>query len=212
MPVPSSLSHSRPISDEPPNKRARTSDASNPTNSSPHLLISPTAMTPSSSAINTHSYISHVDLEILSNKVKKLQSDLGGLTSQTWGGPGKDKILDCKHDVDGLAQSLKQMEALNTDYSKSLNSTVGETIDKIFERRFAEEMQKLSTEYRDVINDGLGVLGGSRSTKTAIKESLLKDSDVLLDFEKKFTEHLRRALAEIATKRLETEILKEFGA
>lgn len=73
-------------------------------------------------------------------------------------------------------------------------------------------MQKLSTEYRDVINDGLGVLGGSRSTKTAIKESLLKDSDVLLDFEKKFTEHLRRALAEIAAKRLETEILKEFGA
>lgn len=73
-------------------------------------------------------------------------------------------------------------------------------------------MQKLSTEYRDVINDGLGVLGGSGSTKTAIKESLLKDSDVLLDFEKKFTEHLRRALAEIAAKRLETEILKEFGA
>lgn len=74
-----------------------------------------TAMIPSSSTINTHSYISHVDLEVLSNKVKKLQSDLGGLTSQTWGGPGKDKILDCKHDVDGLAQSLKQMEALNTE-------------------------------------------------------------------------------------------------
>ncbi|THW43315.1 hypothetical protein D6C83_01413 [Aureobasidium pullulans] len=212
MPVPSSLSHSRPISDEPPNKRARTSDESNPTNSSPHLLISPTAMIPSSSTINTHSYISHVDLEVLSNKVKKLQSDLGGLTSQTWGGPGKDKILDCKHNVDGLAQSLKQMEALNTDHSKSPNSTIEETIDKIFDRRFTEEMRKLSTEYQDLINDGLGVLGGSTSARTAIKESLLKDPDVLLDFEKKFTEHLRRALADIAAKRLETEILKEFGA
>ncbi|THY37039.1 hypothetical protein D6C99_09981 [Aureobasidium pullulans] len=182
MPVPSSLSHSRPISDEPPNKRARTSDELNPTNSSPHLLISPTAMTPSSLAINTHSYISHVDLEILSNKVKKLQSDLGGLTSQTWGGPGKDKILDCKHDVDGLAQSLKQMEALTTDISN-----------------------------QNLIKDGLGKLGGSNSTRTAIKESLLQDPDMLLGFEKKFTEHLRRALADIAAKRLETEILKEFG-
>lgn len=97
-------------------------------------------------------------------------------------------------------------------HSKSPNSTIEETIDKIFDRRFTEEMRKLSTEYQDLINDGLGVLGGSTSARTAIKESLLKDPDVLLDFEKKFTEHLRRALADIAAKRLETEILKEFGA
>ncbi|OBW63917.1 MAG: Uncharacterized protein AUREO_060190 [Aureobasidium pullulans] len=201
MPVPSSLSHSRPISDEPPNKRARTSDELNPTNSSPHLLISPTAMTPSSLAINTHSYISHVDLEILSNKVKKLQSDLGGLTSQTWGGPGKDKILDCKHDVDGLAQSLKQMEALSTE---------------LLTRSSSVDLQKRCkssvSQTKNLIKDGLRKLGGSNSTRTAIKESLIQDPDMLLGFEEKFTEHLRRALAEIAAKRLETEILEEFGA
>lgn len=97
-------------------------------------------------------------------------------------------------------------------HSKSLNSAVGQTIDKIFIRRFAEEMQKLSISNQNLIKDGLRKLGGSNSTRTAIKESLIQDPDMLLGFEEKFTEHLRRALAEIAAKRLETEILEEFGA
>jgi hypothetical protein len=68
------------------------------------------------------------------------------------------------------------------------------------------------SQTKNLIKDGLRKLGGSNSTRTAIKESLIQDPDMLLGFEEKFTERLRRALAEIAAKRLETEILEEFGA
>jgi hypothetical protein len=58
----------------------------------------------------TNTYIAHTSLETISTKIKKLQSDLNSAaTGQCWE-PGKQKVLDCKHDVDALAVMVKGMD------------------------------------------------------------------------------------------------------
>jgi len=57
-----------------------------------------------------NTYIPHDSLKPISLKIKKLQSDLSSAaTGQCWG-PGKQKVLDCKHDVDALATMVKKLD------------------------------------------------------------------------------------------------------
>lgn len=61
-------------------------------------------------AITTNTYVPHASLDTISNKIKKLQSDLGSAaTGQLWG-PDKQKVLDCKHDVDVLAGMVEGLD------------------------------------------------------------------------------------------------------
>jgi hypothetical protein len=60
--------------------------------------------------LTTNTYVSHTSLETISLKIKKLQSDLSSAaTGQCWR-PGKQKVLDCKHDVDALAIMVKKLD------------------------------------------------------------------------------------------------------
>jgi hypothetical protein len=60
--------------------------------------------------LTTNTYVSHTSFETISLKIKKLQSDLSSAaTGQCWG-PGKQKVLNCKHDVDALAIMVKKLD------------------------------------------------------------------------------------------------------
>ncbi|CAD0096458.1 unnamed protein product [Aureobasidium mustum] len=58
----------------------------------------------------TNAYIPHGSLEPISNKIKKLQSDLSSAASGECFGPGKQEVLDCKHDVDVLAGMVNLLD------------------------------------------------------------------------------------------------------
>jgi len=70
----------------------------------------PNNATMTSPPLITNTYIPHYSLEPISHKIKKLQSDLSSAaTGQCWG-PGKQKVLDCKHDVDALVTMVKKLD------------------------------------------------------------------------------------------------------
>jgi hypothetical protein len=66
--------------------------------------------------ITTNTYVPHNSLDTISLKIKKLQSDLSSAaTGQCWG-PGKQKVLDCEHDVDALAAMVKKLDIEGATY------------------------------------------------------------------------------------------------
>jgi hypothetical protein len=67
-----------------------------------------TIMTESSPTTNT--YIVHTSLETISTKIKKLQSDLSSAATGKCWGPGKQKVLERKHNVDALAMMVKGLD------------------------------------------------------------------------------------------------------
>ena len=133
MPDPSSIFHPRPTANEPPRKRAKIAHEElerRPLNLSSHFFnykvnrqsISTTKPRSRTTDIaimaepipTTNTYTTHTSLETISLKIKKLQSDLSSAaTGQCWG-PGKQKVLDCKHDVDVLALMVKELEVDGT--------------------------------------------------------------------------------------------------
>lgn len=114
MTNPLSAFHPRPA----PRKRAKRvhEDCSYTlSDTRPENSLSLTAMA-QPGATTSSTYVPHASLETVSNKIKKLQSDLGSTaTGQLWG-PGKQKVLDCKHDVDVLAGMVKGLEVQSVAY------------------------------------------------------------------------------------------------
>lgn len=121
--------HPCPTANSPPRKRAKIAHEElnhNPLDLSSHFLNlgshQPSTITcraqpgifnnniMASPSPTTNTYIPHNSLEPISLKIKKLQSDLSSAaTGQCWG-PGKQKVLDCKHDVDALATMVKGLD------------------------------------------------------------------------------------------------------
>jgi hypothetical protein len=60
--------------------------------------------------VTANTNIPHASLGTVSNKIKRLKSDLSSAASGECFGPGKQKVLDCKHDVDVLSGMVKELE------------------------------------------------------------------------------------------------------
>ena len=122
----SSFGRRHPSTNSPPQKRVKIAHEDldrdyNPLNLSSRflnlevqqqssLLKTPKKAIMASSPPTANTYIPHYSLEPISLKIKKLQSDLSSAaTGQCWG-PGKQKVLDCKHDIDALATMVKELD------------------------------------------------------------------------------------------------------
>ena len=117
--------HRRPTANSPPRKRVkvvreeldRDHTPFNPTSRFLNLKVQrqSTLLKTNNNAVMTsppptNTYVPHTSIEPISLKIKKLQSDLSSAaTGQCWG-PGKQKVLDCKHDVDALAVMVKELD------------------------------------------------------------------------------------------------------
>lgn len=111
MTNPPSTFHPRPTVNEPPRKRAKSDhdgrsylirDTIREASLQVTVMAQPRA--------TTNTYIPHASLETISNKIKKLQSDLSEAANGQCFGPGKQKVLDCKHNVDVLAGMVKGLD------------------------------------------------------------------------------------------------------
>lgn len=113
MTTPSSTFPRHPTANEPPRKRAKRVHEGRsyftPNDILPEDSPPLTAMAQPRAA-TTNTYVPHTSLDTVSNKIKKLQSDLSSAATGQCFGPGKQKVLDCKHDVDVLAGMVKGLD------------------------------------------------------------------------------------------------------
>ncbi|KAK6002689.1 hypothetical protein QM012_001439 [Aureobasidium pullulans] len=195
---PSSTFHPRTTSNEPPRKRTKRGheDRDYTTSDTPPEHILPLTIMAQPTTALTNTYIPHASLETISNKIKKLQSDISSAASGECCGPGKQKVLDCKHDLDVLASMVKGLDVQGAARKKCLDVLVGASIDKLFDEHINKAIEVVDENTGNMIEDIL--LGASTETtmKAVIKESLKNEPDVLLDFEAKFMRHFKEALAE----------------
>jgi hypothetical protein len=129
MPQSSKIFHPRSTANEPPRKRAKIAHEElehtalklrlhSPNPEAYRLIILRERSRPrtrnnaimAQPELTTNTYIPHTSLDHISLKIKRLQSDLStAAAGQCWG-PGKQNVLDCKHDVDALAVMVKGLD------------------------------------------------------------------------------------------------------
>ncbi|KAH0333384.1 hypothetical protein KCU81_g9877, partial [Aureobasidium melanogenum] len=189
--------HPRPIVNEPPRKRAKSGHDGCSyliRDTLPKVSLPPAVMAQSTATLNT--YIPHTSLETISNKIKKLQSDLSEAANGQCFGPGKQKVLDCKHDVDVLAGMVKGLDVHSAARKKSLDMLVEASIDQLFDKHVGKAKKAVDGDTKQLIREMLCSTADEKVAKAAIKEGLNNESDVLLNFEAKFRQHFREVLAD----------------
>ncbi|KAG9539254.1 hypothetical protein KCU61_g5636, partial [Aureobasidium melanogenum] len=208
MSNPSLVFHPRPTANEPPRKRAKrvheghsykTSDAF-PEHSLPLTVMAQPRNT-------TNTYIPHASLETISNKVKKLQSDLSSAASGECFGPGKEKVLDCKHDVDVLAGMVKGLEVQNVARKRSLKVLLEASIDQLFDTYVDKAFEVVDENTERLIRNTLHTPPHKQNIKDVIKKGLNNEPDVLLDFEVKFERYFKEALANAVARLVASDVL-----
>ncbi|KAG9837930.1 hypothetical protein KCU98_g8668, partial [Aureobasidium melanogenum] len=197
MTNPSSTFHPRPTANEPPRKRAKRGHEDRSYTTSDTLSEHSLPLTVmAEQRVTTNTYIPHASLETISNKIKKLQSDLSSAASGECFGPGKQKVLDCKRDVDVLAGMVKGPDVHGAARKKSLEMLLEASIDQLFDVHVRKAIQAVDENTKQLIRDALSDYSVEEDAKAATKEGLNKEPDVLLDLEAKFKRHFWEVLAD----------------
>ncbi|KAH0285204.1 hypothetical protein KCU62_g7737, partial [Aureobasidium sp. EXF-3399] len=219
-----------PSTNSPPRKRVKIARIDldrdhTPLNSSSHFLNlqvqqqstllrtnDNTIMTSPPPIANT--YIPHNSLEPISLKIKRLQSDLSrAATGQCWG-PDKQKVLDCKHDVDALATMVKKLDVDVVARKKSLDVLMKANLKGMYDTCVEKAMTMVDNATMLLIQDTLQSISAREIIKETIQKGLAKEPDVLLDLEAKFERYFKEALAgavaDLVAQRSRLNVLKQL--
>ncbi|KAG9562117.1 hypothetical protein KCU71_g7426, partial [Aureobasidium melanogenum] len=204
----SSVFHPRPTVNGPPRKRAKRFHQGHSYETSeilPGYSLPLTIMAEPRVTANTN--IPHASLGTVSNKIKRLQSDLSSAASGECFGPGKQKVLDCKHDVDVLAGMVKELEVQSVARKRSLKVLLEASIDQLFDTYVDKAFEVVDENTEQLIRYTLYTASHKQNIKDVIKNGLNNEPDMLLDFEAKFERYFKEALANAVARSVAGDVL-----
>ncbi|KAH0146378.1 hypothetical protein KCU67_g12254, partial [Aureobasidium melanogenum] len=122
-------------------------------------------------------------------------------------GPGKQKVLDCKHDVDVLAGMVKELEVQSVARKRSLKVLLEASIDQLFDTYVDKAFEVVDENTEQLIRYTLYTASHKQNIKDVIKNGLNNEPDMLLDFEAKFERYFKEALANAVARYVAGDVL-----
>ncbi|KAG9736245.1 hypothetical protein KCU73_g10297, partial [Aureobasidium melanogenum] len=186
MTNPSSVFHPRPTVNGPPRKRAKRFHRGHSYETSEILLGHPLPLTVMAEPIVTaNTNIPHASLGTVSNKIKRLKSDLSSAAS-------------------GM---VKELEVQSVARKRSLKVLLEASIDQLFDTYVDKAFEVVDENTERLIRNTLYTASHKQNIKDVIKNGLNNEPDVLLDFEAKFERYFKEALANAVARSVAGDVL-----